>query len=56
MVPSTEQGETWNLRDGVEQEKTWDIINGTEQVSVKKYSDTEYFVKFMNLVVIGRVS
>ena len=26
MVPSTEQGETWNLMDGAEQEKTWDII------------------------------
>jgi phage protein U len=61
-----EQKKTWYLVNGAEQKKTWYLVNCTEQNKTrvlmagndcdgvgKKYSDTEYFVKFTNLVVIG---
>ena len=58
LVNGAEQMETWYLMDGAEQNKTRVLLAGNDSdgVGKKKYSDTEYFVKFMNLVVIGRVS
>ena len=42
--------------DGAEQYKTRVLLAGNDSDGVgKKYSDTEYFVKFTNLVLIGQV-